>query len=266
LNRRRLREALRTRDGSAAAVVPLIWRHAARLEQVPEDRLVSDAETVARCLRNAQSLYDLDAVTLGADVRAVVTAAASAAGHVADSSPPPELPAPARVVEAPALTVLREALRRLRPVLRERAGTAVVLPDPVLLAARVGVPQAIEWAGEVLLEAVRFFGAEEPDLFLLAGGSHPPAESLTRAGDFFGAGLVAIGVPPSPGVAHISDRLFAGEDGEALEGLPESGVWLYTTPVEVDAAADPAHVKKRLAELRLALERGESRTHGAKDR
>ena len=80
MSRTELTRALATRDGSRLALVPLLERHVGRLEQIGEDRLLDDPEALARGLRMAAELYDLDSVTLAADGRLVVDVAWQAAG------------------------------------------------------------------------------------------------------------------------------------------------------------------------------------------
>ncbi|MDQ1497195.1 MAG: hypothetical protein QOI86_535 [Actinomycetota bacterium] len=253
MGRERLREALQRREPAEpgdGAVVPLVQVHAARLEQMAETLIHIDPEALARALRNAQALYGYDAVTLGASGSAVAAACHIAVGAAAPvtglrlAAQPvamPHLPTPEEVVAAPTLGVLREALRRLRPVLGPRAGTAVVLPTPARLAEQTGAP--LDWAVGVLMEVVRFFGTEEPDLFLAVGpGSRSPLPAIA---EFFGSAWVE--AASTAGVVIVSG---ASLGVGAVEAIPPG--WLFTTDDEIPAGADPRGVAEGLARLGCA--------------
>jgi hypothetical protein len=197
VSRARLRNALQSRVTADPAVVPLLEGHAARLEQLADDRWPLEAEAQARMLRGAQALYGLDAVTIGCGPR------------------------------GERVEIAREVIRRLRPVLGERAGIAVVLPAA---------------PAEVRADIVRALGAEEPDLFLLLGDD-PIDPSVESLGDFFGAALLPIGHGAAAGLVALApdDFLFAD---------PLPGSWLYTTTTEIDAAADPHAVRSAIDRLR----------------
>ena len=74
MGRQQLRAALAHRDASARAVVPLIWRHAARLEQVDPARHLVDVDATTRALTTVARLYPVDAVTVAADGRLLADA------------------------------------------------------------------------------------------------------------------------------------------------------------------------------------------------
>ena len=188
LGRSTLRQAVKRRDGSSTALVPLIWRHAFRLEQMPPDVLPMSAEAMARALRNLPALYGVDAVTVGADGAHLATscwmagqpsASVEEAWHAVRSRPLDLLPEPQSVKAAPPMALLVEVTARLRSVLGEQAGIALVLPDPTSLAASLGVPDATSWASRVLIEIVRSVGPVEPELVLFAGprGAGPAGDS-----------------------------------------------------------------------------------------
>ena len=158
--------------------MPLIWRHAFRLEQMPPDVLPMSAEAMARALRNLPALYGVDAVTVGADGAHLATscwmagqpsASVEEAWHAVRSRPLDLLPEPQSVKAAPPMALLVEVTARLRSVLGEQAGIALVLPDPTSLAALLGVPDATSWASRVLIDIVRSVGPVEPELVLFAG-------------------------------------------------------------------------------------------------
>ena len=204
------------------ALAPLIGLHAARLEQVEPRLFLTDPEVQARALRNAQALYGTDAVTVGAWLGSPAAAAHRAAGGNGDLlAAPAALTAPPDVEAVLAQPVVRaeiEAIRRLRPVLGERAAVAVVLPSAGLLEQRLGGHRA--WCAALLLRLVRLFGAEEPDLLMLAGDD-PPAPRLEALCDHFGMRLLALG-------------------GTIPAGLLTTAIEPQADPREVRAALDQA--------------------------
>ena len=223
--------------------MPLIEQHAARLEQVTDEQRLSDAEAQARLHRNAQRLYDLDAVALGAEgmLPAIASwlaaspglAATKARDAVLTSTRLASLPQPASVAEAFNLVVVRDAIRRLRPVLAERAGLAIALPDASALAAQLGVPQATDWASEALTEVMRFLGAEEPDLLLLLAAEPAVDGTIESLAEFFGMALVPIGAAAPADVVILS----AARLLRARHEYTVPAGWLYTT--ESDSIPPP---------------------------
>jgi hypothetical protein len=234
VSRSRLRAALSSRDPSLpAAVVPLIEAHAARLEQLPDDRWPSDPEAQARMLRSVQALYGLDAVTVGA--RGLVSAAREC--RSLGSSAEPTL-----VGEAASVALARDVIRRLRPVLGERSGIALVLPDASRLASLLGPAGETGWAAAVLAELVRALGPEEPDLILLCGDD-PVDPMFETIAEFFGAALLPIGRSAPAGLVAATPEAFVR--GDSRPG------WLYTTSAEIESAADPASVRAAIERLRI---------------
>jgi hypothetical protein len=262
VSRARLRRALSARDHAEAAIVPLLERHAARLEQLSDAQWLSDAEAQSRLHRNAQRLYDLDAVALGADgmLPAIASWIAASPGLAAIKArdaalartPLAPLPQPASVAEASNLAMVRDAIRRLRPVLAERAGIAIVLPDAPSLAAQLGVPQATDWASDVLVEVIRFLGAEEPDLLLLLGTEPVIDGTIESLAEFFGMALLPIGAAAPAGVVILSAADFCALDASCA--VPAG--WLYTTESELDPASDPQRVKSVIGLLRERGKKG----------
>jgi hypothetical protein len=233
VSRSRLRSALSLRDSSApAAVVPRIEAHAARLEQLADDRWPTDAEAQARMLRAVQALYGLDAVTVGE--RSLVTAARRCRSLGPGAGP-------ASVGEVTGVALACDVMRRLRSVLAERAGVATVLPDASRLASLVGAAGETEWAGAVLAELVRAVGPEEPDLILICGDD-PLDPTLEAIAEFFGVPLLPIGRSAPAGLVAATAEAFVR--GDSPPG------WLYTTTTEIDPAADPAKVRAAIDRLR----------------
>jgi len=233
VSRSRLRSALSSRDSNApAAVVPLVESHAARLEQLADDRWPTDAEAQARMLRSVQALYGLDAVTVGA--RSFLTAARQCRSRGPGAEP-------ASVGEAASVALACDVIRRLRAVLGERAGIATVLPDASRLASLVGAAGETGWAGAVLAELVRAVGPQEPDLILLCGDD-PVDPMLETIAEFFGASLLPTGRSAPAGLVVATPEGFLRDDS------PPG--WLYTTTAEIDPAADPARVRAAIERLR----------------
>ena len=257
MSRTLLRAALESRDGSALAIAPMIERHAGALEQIAPAGLLSDAEALARALRNAQALYGCDAVTIGAAGERVAAACWEAArpglapmasvAAVERGERLDELPAPASVVDCASLVVARDAMARLRPVLGDQAGIAIVLPDASHLAALLGRETSGDWASATLLEIVRLFGAEEPDLFLIVGNEHTLARPLASVADFFGSPIVHICGEDGcqAGVAVLRGDDFAGSAAD----IPAM-TWLVTSSTELDVDSDPKATREAIAGMR----------------
>ena len=235
----------------------MIERHAGALEQVTPAMLLSDAEALARALRNAQALYGCDAVTIGAagervaaacweaarpGLTPVASAAAVARGERLD-----ELPAPVSVVDSPSLAVVRDAMARLRPVLGDQAGIAIVLPDVSHLEALLGWETSGDWTSATLLEIVRLFGVEEPDLFLLVGNEHTLARPFLSMADFFGSPIVHVCAEENcqAGVAVLQGDDFASRAAD----LPAL-TWLVTSFTELDVNSDPKATREAIANMR----------------
>lgn len=256
LGRSTLRQALKRRDGSLTALVPLIWRHAFRLEQMPADVLPMSAEAMARALRNLPALYGVDAITIGVDGAHLATscwmagqpsASTDEAWHAVRSRPLDLLPEPRSVKAAPPMALLVEVTARLRSVLGEQAGIALVLPDPTSLAASLGVPDATSWASRVLIEVIRSAGSVEPELFLFLGPEARVQPGIAGVCEFFGAQAVHLAAG-APGILVL-----AGTAPEADPAPPNEPVWLVTTAAEIPDSAEPACLGRALLKLRQTL-------------
>ena len=256
LGRSTLRQAVKRRDGSSTALVPLIWRHAFRLEQMPPDVLPMSAEAMARALRNLPALYGVDAVTVGADGAHLATscwmagqpsASVEEAWQAVRSRPLDLLPEPQSVKAAPPMALLVEVTARLRSVLGEQAGIALVLPDPTSLAASLGVPDATSWASRVLIEIIRSVGPAEPELVLFAGPEARVRPGLAGVCQFFGAQAVHLSAG-GPGTLVL-----AATPSAAQPARPDEPVWLVTTAAEIPDTTEPARLGHTLGELRRTL-------------
>ncbi len=259
MSRGRLRAALTSRAPIDGASLPLIGMHAGRLEQVSEILFLTDPESQARALRNAQALYGTDAVTVGAGLDTLAIAARMAAGSqadplaarkaAADADPVADLPDPGIVVGQAVMETEFATIRRLRPVLGERAGIAVAMPAPDRLAAQLGGDAGAEWCLSLLQQAVRRYGALEPDALLTVGETDTKARLGPICGHF-GVVLIHLGAEPPRGVVAVPGGEFVnGRAGGAAGGGGAPG-WLYTTTSEIPAEADPAAVKEAIARLR----------------
>tara|TARA_Y100000590_G_scaffold103496_3_gene117622 strand:+ start:3964 stop:4752 length:789 start_codon:yes stop_codon:yes gene_type:complete len=241
-----LNSALQSRDGSEIAIVPRIHRHAAAIEQISDFAAWTDPEAVARSLRNAQNLYGLDAVTLGDGCKvAVGCRQASSPGlgplealsQNTEGMPLVELPSPEAVVNTPVLDVYLEACKRIKSVLDDRAGVAIVVPDDQALQDQLALQEQPEWVQEVLIHVIRAFGTLEPDLFMFVGTAREIPTRVRPIINYFGAAIVHV----SPNYIEPGVRCLANE---TLEGLPTNPTdeierpWLVTTREEVGVGVD----------------------------
>lgn len=258
MGRSELLEAVRGRDGSTVAFVPQIWQHALHLEQIDVDVLPMEPESIARALRNMTALYGVDAVTLGADAAHLAVACYLATSSMTPNEawqavqrqqPLEAVPDPRAVAAAEPVTVIVEVARRLRATLGDRAGIAVVIPDPTALAAQLGLPGSERWAERVTIEAIRSIGEVEPELVLVVGPETAVSPRLATVCEFFGAAVIHIGAA----VAGVTVLDKIGEPAGLTD--PEPGTWMLTTRSEVATNADPAVLRSALTTLRAALRR-----------
>lgn len=259
MSRQRLHAALASRSPGNGAVVPLVGLHAARLEQVAEAVFLSDPETQARCLRNTQGLYGTDAVTIGAAADTLAIAARMAAEPGSDwsaarqatrqSRPLTTRPPPDAVIDQAAVKTEIGAIERLRPVLGERAGIAVVFADSPGLARQLGDDGAHPWCAALLMRAVRLYGELEPDLVITVGtGTGEPR--LGALCDHFGAVYIHLGAPD--GVSAPPGEEFTRTLGATASGGGGAG-WLYTTSSEIPPGTDPKDMQEAIAGLRQRI-------------
>jgi hypothetical protein len=242
-----LAERLDARDPARPVVAPVLQRHAARLEQLPWVRLLSDAEAVARALRTAHGLYGVDVVVGGAPgLVAVACRTAAAPGMspaAAQAGALPELPDPQLVAGQPVLEVLADGLERTRATIGADAGIGLVLPAAADLAAQVGRLDAADWCHQVLVCVLSRVGAIEPDLVVQVGASSDVAalEGMCR---FYGATIVHAGAQAAEGVVALPGSTFAEPDAVRPVG------WLYTSADELPEGLDPRAVRETIASLR----------------
>jgi hypothetical protein len=251
VSRAHLRAAL-AGERRRPVVLPLLTRHAAKLEQVPLARTLTSPDVAARALVNSQKLYGLDAV-LAAGPELVGLAARSAA---APGVPAPvllqqhtrgerltELPDPDELAAGDVIATAVAIVQRLRGLLGDRAGVGVPVPVAGALAADLGHPDEAAWAEQATGAVVRALGAEEPDVVVHLG---PGASGGLVAGlcDFFGIALVEAHDDPESGVVAPAGEDFVDRD-------PATG-WIHTTSSEVPADADPREVSRAVERIRAA--------------
>lgn len=249
-----LHEALQSRDGSQIAVVPRIQRHAAAIEQIPDLAVWTDPEAIARALRNVQSLYSLDAVTLGDTYNvAVACRQASSPGlgplealtQSKDGTPLFELPSPESVITTPVLSVYLEACRRIQTVLGDRAGIAILLPDHQALRDQLASQDQSDWAQEVLIHIIRAFGPLEPDLFMFFGAASQISTRLRPTANHFGAAIVHVSTAHTDtGVWCLSNATSEGSLTSPVDDTQQP--WLITTLEEVEVGINPSELGKLL--------------------
>jgi hypothetical protein len=114
------------------------------------------------------------------------------------------------------------------------------------------VPQATDWASDVLIEVIRFLGTEEPDLLLLLATEPAVDGTIESLAEFFGMALVPIGAAAPADVVILSAADFCALD----ESLVVPSGWLYTTESELDPASDPQRVKSAISLLRARSKKG----------
>jgi hypothetical protein len=226
MDRPAFRKLLADRAAEVPATVPMLERHAARLEQLAPGSAARDAEALARAMRAVHQLYRLTAVTVGDGGDALVDAARGGPGS-AD---------PAHVLSAPAFAVPLDCFGRLRTVLREHAAIVVVLPAAARLVNEADMTPGA--ASALLIEAIRAFGAHEPDAFILTGHDDEPDPAHDALGAFYGAPVLRIGTWTSPGIAVRPDL----QAGPAEPERP----YLIATPAEMRPELDPVEVRARL--------------------
>ena len=220
---------------------------------MPAARWLGEGESHAKMLRTAQALYGLDAVTIGGGgflgAEACRSAAAPSLGAVAARAAAQSrnrlatLPDPESVAGGFTVALARDVIRRLRPVLGERAGIVVVLPSPSLLAAELGRGDDEEWAAAVVAAVLRTIGPEEPDAVLLLGDDDSIDPTLETLGEFYGAPVLATGRASPAGLLALSMADLLGTASPAA-------AWIYTSAEEIPADADPQALRAAINRLR----------------
>jgi hypothetical protein len=257
-SRDRLRCALRDRTGRETALVPLIERHAGALVAAGDDAMRHDPDVAARAFRTIAGLYPLDGLTIGAGAAWVAAAAREVAGD-SGAADPSMLPVPADVASARAVAHVRDVAERVRPVVRDRCGVVIVLPDVDRLLGDLGLREGVDWAVSVLLAIVRAVGQDEPDALFLrppasatAVGNRDGTDTLESVASHFDVPLVSMTAGTGVEVIEAASLTRAEPRREGFELRPETR--LVTTDEEIAEAADPATVGRALAALRRSID------------
>ncbi len=217
-------------------VVPWVFSHAARLEQVPLRRMYAEPTPYVRCLQNARKLYGYDAIIGGFDPSIEAEIAGCPLTWGGDYDGPVARPLPAfnlsrlgnTDVEGAAkkgrFGTVTESLRRINTVLGPSVGLAAVVSGPLSLAValtgediikNLEEPEtagAVEAAAEFILKLVQVYCQLELDIIVMADRlvPHLPAARLGWLGSllsplvntvrFYNAYSVLLpGMAPDPG-------------------------------------------------------------------
>lgn len=250
-------------------VIPWVFSHAARLEQVPLRRMYADPTQYVRCLQSARKLYGYDAIIGGFDPSIEAEIAGCPVAWAGDYDVPAARPQPSfdfsRLsgvdVEDAAKkgrfgTVL-ESLRRINTVLGASVGLAAVISGPLSLAAALtgkdmikeleqkpeAATRAVEAAAGFILKVAQVYCQLELDIIVIADGlvSQLPAGRLGWLGPvlsplvntvrFYNAYTVLL-----PGMASdLSSLAELGFDGTIgpLESKSPKGVLGKAIPAQV---------------------------------
>lgn len=235
-------------DPKSVAVAPLVSLHAARLEQVPETSVFSNADVAARALRSAQALYNLDVVyTSTVDSVAWALRSGSAPGHpieklIADHRNAAPIPGigSVDVGESVVTAHVHNVLEQMKALLPQNVDVGVVIPTAEALSQAVGGAITVDEADEVCGAFLRTVGASEPDLVLRIGGGERGNIATGTCG-FFGIPLVEFGDETTDGVAVFDPH---GEES------PQEDSWLYITAEEISANVEAQAMHAALNKLR----------------
>ncbi len=155
---------------------PLLFRLAARLEQMCLSEFTSDPIDTAAAIRNAQSAIGADLVINWFDTWSECEALGAAIARDRDSNlissaPPPRVSEPLALLKSELLPRLRDVAARLHAERRPGTLVAGFLTGPRTLAKRIGgaseseaVQLAVQWA----VELIRVYGEIGLDLSIAA--------------------------------------------------------------------------------------------------
>ncbi|PWJ54382.1 hypothetical protein SAMN06264364_10778 [Quadrisphaera granulorum] len=242
-------ESLLAASGDRKLLAPLVFWHAASLEQLSRSAVLSDPDAASRALSSAQRLYGLDVVAAApadAVAWAVRGAAAPGAPLAASAAEHPgrplcQLPDLDALESSKAVAHLEAIVTRLRTLLAGRAKTAVVVPTGAALAASLGPTVDEDWAEDAVGSVLRAIGAAQPEVVFRVG---PGERGQLVAGlcDYFDIALVE-------STGEESEHLASPTAEEFLTGLG-AGARLVTTSDEVPAGASPQSVRRVVEDLR----------------
>ena len=176
--------------------MPWVCSHAAKLEQIPTQTMLTDPTQLSKALQNAQKLYDYDAVINIFDPTVEAEACGCPIRWGGPYELPSALPHPAgdfkeiarldisNLEKKGRLPVILEATRRLKLVLGRKVAIIGVVTGPLAIAASLtggDVVQALEegrqeaenvlkLAARVTLEICKAYSGLELDVIVLAEG------------------------------------------------------------------------------------------------
>lgn len=260
------------RGTGPALVAPIVFRLAARLEQVDLEEMLEDAATAAFVLRSAQGLFGLPLVVnhhqLGLELEAQGDPLPRDAQGLPLGGDPRQVPLSADLADAPLLRTAVDVAARLASELRGTAPVLGVLTGPATLAFLRGGD--LGGVGELYAVLARRYAeagvagvllADVPGVPVVAGRDAALAE-LANICRFYNVASILL----APAGDHPSgpvDLILRSEDAVPLELLAQppgeaaTDRWsghqgLLLTAGEVPADADPETVTAWADLLRAA--------------
>jgi hypothetical protein len=211
--RERVRRFLQGGDADRPPFVPFVTDLAGRLSRTSHDELFSDPQALTDAFLKTVTVCELDCVVLNLGTEVVGDAAVGAD------------PSGVR-----GLGVVKEGVLRLRALLGERAGLAVVLPGPLDLAAHHGRTPSESELEDLASALLKVAGHLEPPSFDALGLlEHGPigAAGAARLAD-------ALSVLWNVARYYAMPSLFVAGEGDAAVGR------IGATSVSVWRGADPS--------------------------
>jgi hypothetical protein len=260
------------RGTGPALVAPIVFRLAARLEQVDLEEMLEDAATAAFVLRSAQGLFGLPLVVnhhqLGLELEALGDWLPRDARGLPLGGDPRQVPLSADLADAPVLRTAVDVAARLASELRGTAPVLGVLTGPATLAFLRGGD--LGGAGELYAVLARRYAeagvagvllADLPGVPVVTGRNAALAE-LANICRFYNVASVLL-APAGDEPTGPVDLVLRSEDAvppDVLAQPPDdaaTGRWsghqgLLLTAGEVPANADPETVTEWVELLRGA--------------
>jgi hypothetical protein len=187
----------RLAERGGRAFVPLVYRLAARLEQLSWEELAGDAAYLTFALRSAHELIGTDAVISHFDLALEAEACGARVerdeqGEVCALAPPGELVATVEVLQRGRLPVVLEATYRLCTELEGRLPVLGVLTGPATLAHQLG-DAPLDRAAELSVAVARAYCEAGAGGLLVVDDQHDPPDLPAAEGDGGAPELRAIG-------------------------------------------------------------------------
>jgi hypothetical protein len=247
-------------------VIPWVFSHAARLEQVPLRRMYAEPTQYVRCLQSARKLYGYDAIIGGFDPSIEAEIAGCPVAWGGDYDTPVTRPIPSFDfskldsidVEGAGrkgrLGTVIESLRRINTVLGASVGLAAVITGPLSLAAALTgkdmikeleekpepAAGAVEAAAGFILKVAQVYCQLELDIIVIAERLMPAGRPgwlsslftpLVNTVRFYNACSVLL-PGPSPDWNALGELGFDGIVGPAGSKAPK-GVLGKAIPIEM---------------------------------